>query len=61
MDNTAKKICNLLPNGKCSNCKTKVKQDRAGYTAITKATILEISKTERYIVCHNCGYLIVYY
>jgi len=59
MENTAMKIANLLPNGKCSNCKTQVKISEPEYTVYKTRLVKQSKSTGTCVKCPNCGQMLM--
>lgn len=58
-DNTANEIYYLLPNGKCSNCKTQIRVINPEYT-LYKIRLLKIVKNNKPVIkCPDCKNMIL--
>jgi len=60
IDNTAQEIYSLLPNGKCPNCKTKIRVIDPEYT-LYKIRLLKIDHDNTQMVkCSNCKKMVLF-
>ena len=59
MDNTAKKIAYLLPNGKCSNCGAQIRLSDSEST-IYKTRLLKMVRNGRPLIkCPDCRRMVI--